>query len=87
MEMTLEQVKQIYRESIDPLAKDAEGAEWWGSVAANVRGVVRAPSLSEAAGIIQWWHSGWEWSQVRHSASDAAQRVRDAAQALGWSAA
>ncbi|RZT35446.1 hypothetical protein [Cupriavidus agavae] len=83
MEMTLEQVKQIYREAMDPLAKDAEGSDWWASVFANVTGVVRAKSLIDAAEVIQWWHSDWEWNQVADSPLEAAQRIRDAAHAVG----
>ncbi|AZG17268.1 hypothetical protein [Cupriavidus pauculus] len=81
MELTLEQIKAIYREAIDPLAKDTEGREWWESVSANVTAVVKADSVAEAASFIAWWHSDWEWTQIGDSAVQAAERLRLAARA------
>lgn len=82
MEITLEQFKQIYREAIDPTARDGEGAEWWAAVAADVRAVLLAPSLTSAAQCIRWWHSEWEWQLIGDSAREAAGRLRDVAQHL-----
>jgi len=59
MQFSLDMAKAIYRKVIDPPACDGEGAACWEEVAEQVRGVVSARSLNEAAGIIDWWHYDW----------------------------
>lgn len=83
MEITLEQVKRICRQAIDPAAKDAEGSECWSSVAANVIAMARAPNVAEAAKAIASWHAPWEWHQVGDSAAASAQRIRLTARGIG----
>ena len=82
MEITVDQVKTLYRESIDPYANDSEGADWWASVAADVAAVIKAPSDRNAARVISWWHSEWEWEQIGDTAADTAKRLRDTARCL-----
>lgn len=82
MALTLEQVKEIYRDAVDPKARDGEGLDWWTSVAADVSAVVRAPSIRNAADRLSWWHSEWEWEQIGDSAPAAAKRIRCSAQRL-----
>lgn len=82
MELTLEQVKVIYRDAIDAKARDGEGLDWWASVAADVLAVVSAPSIRSASDRLAWWHSEWEWVQIGDSASAAAKRIRGSAQRL-----
>ena len=82
MEITLEQVKEIYRDAIGPKACDGEGLDWWASVAVDVLAVVGAPSIWSAADRLAWWHSEWEWEMIGESASEAAQRIRQSAQRL-----
>lgn len=83
MELTLDQVRTIYRQAIDPKAKDAEGSDWWDSVSANVLDVTTAPTIAEAAKAIEWWRSAWEWKQFGDSAKAAARRIRQAARSIG----
>ncbi|HEP6430804.1 hypothetical protein [Burkholderia arboris] len=77
MAISLDAAKAIYRRAIDTSAGDAEGAAWWEEVADEVRDVVAARSVSEAAEIIEWWHR--DWATVADTARSAAKRIRDAA--------
>lgn len=83
MNISLEQVKAIYRQAIDKNARDGEGADWWAAVALEVVAVIRAPRVAKAAKLISWWHSDGEWTQIGDSAIDAAKRIRDEARTLG----
>lgn len=74
MSVSAQAAKQIYREAIDPSASDFEPADWWESVAAEVRAVLEAPTISSAARIICWWHH--DWSAVGDSPKAAAKRLR-----------
>jgi hypothetical protein len=56
MAIALDDAKAIYRRAVDPRASEGESSAWWDEVADEVRKVVAARSVSEAAGIIQWWH-------------------------------
>lgn len=85
MNISIEQVKAIYRQAIDTNARDGEGADWWAVVALEVVAVIRAPRGAEAAKLISWWHSDWEWTQIGDSAIEAANRIREGARALGIS--
>ncbi|WP_017519998.1 hypothetical protein ACQCLI_32180 (plasmid) [Pseudomonas nitroreducens] len=76
-ELTLEQVKAIYRAAIDPDVKDTEGSSWWQAVTAEVQAVTSAPTAKAAGEIIAWWHR--EWSAVGDHPTRAAQRLRSAA--------
>lgn len=76
-ELSLEQVKAIYRAAIDPDVKDAEGSSWWQAVAAEVQAVISAPTAKAAGEVIAWWHR--EWSAVGDHPTRAAQRLRSAA--------
>lgn len=82
MEITLEHVKELYREAVDPCASENEGADWWASVAADVVAVIKARSDRNAARVISWWHSEWEWKQIGDTAADTAKRLRNAAHGL-----
>lgn len=75
--LTIEEVKTIYRQAIDPGAHDLWGEDWWSAVAEEVVLVVSAPSAAAGAKAIEWWH--WNWSQVGDSAIEAARRLRRAA--------
>ncbi|WP_232072537.1 hypothetical protein [Paraburkholderia pallida] len=59
MRITLDSAKAIYRKAIDSRASDGEGAAWWDEVADEVRDVISARSLSDAAAVIEWWHNDW----------------------------
>ncbi|MDR5804916.1 hypothetical protein [Caballeronia sp. LZ001] len=52
MAITFEVAKAIYREAIDPRVGDGEGAAWWDAVASEMKDVVAARTLNEAAGIM-----------------------------------
>jgi hypothetical protein len=80
MQITLYTAKAIYSKAIDPCASDAEGAAWWDEVADEVRDVIAARSLSEAATVIDWWHH--DWTEVSDTARDAFKRIREAGRAL-----
>lgn len=43
--------------------------------------VLSARTSAEAAKVIAWWHSDWEWQAVGDSPKAAAQRIRAAARA------
>lgn len=75
--MNLETVKSVYRSAIDAHATDAEGDDWWLKVAKEIDAVIAAPSTSEAARIIVWWHH--DWAAVCDSPVKAAARIRRAA--------
>lgn len=77
--LTLDRVKAIYREAVDPRASDGEGSAWWAAVQEEIVHVVKARSVGEAAQKIAWWHSSWEWQAVGDSPKAAAQRIRTAA--------
>lgn len=78
--LTLEGAKTIYRAAVDGRASDAEGAEWWAAVHAELDQVLAARSTAEAARVIAWWHH--DWTLVGDSAKAAAQRIRAAARAV-----
>ncbi|MEM5402743.1 hypothetical protein [Paraburkholderia unamae] len=80
MNISLDAAKAIYRQAIDPTASDGEGANWWGEVADEVRGVVSARTVGEAAEVISWWHH--DWTLVSDTSRDAAKRIREVARAL-----
>ncbi|MDN7902252.1 hypothetical protein E2P84_41360 [Burkholderia cepacia] len=80
MQITLETAKAIYRQAIDPRASETEGSAWWDEVADEVRDVVAARTMSEAAAVIDWWHR--DWAVVSDTPRDAAKRIRDAARVL-----
>jgi len=76
-ELTIDQVKRIYRIAVDPTAGDNQGADWWDKVVTEIRKVCAARSVKEGAAVIEWWHH--DWSFVGDSAKAAAQRIRQAA--------
>jgi hypothetical protein len=80
MAVTLDCAKLVYREAIDAGASDGESAAWWNEVADEVRDVLAARSLAQAAELIEWWHH--DWSAVSDTARDAAKRMREVARAL-----
>ncbi|WP_124076990.1 hypothetical protein [Burkholderia gladioli] len=80
MQIPLDTAKAIYRQAIDPLASETEGPAWWNEVADEVRDVVTARSMSEAAAVIAWWHH--DWSLVSDTPRGAAKRIRGAARVL-----
>ncbi|HDR8964613.1 TPA: hypothetical protein QDB13_002213 [Burkholderia vietnamiensis] len=80
MRITLDTAKAVYCKAIDPSAGDGEGAAWWDEVADEVRDVVAARTLADAAAMIEWWHR--DWTQVSDTSRDAARRIREAARAL-----
>ncbi|KVF30409.1 hypothetical protein [Burkholderia vietnamiensis] len=59
MQITLDTAKAVYRKAIDSRAGDGEGAAWWDEIADEVRDVIAARSLAEAAAMIEWWHRDW----------------------------
>ena len=77
--LTLDRAKAIYRQAVDAQASDAEGADWWAKVHAELGQVVTARTTAEAAKVIAWWHH--DWSMVGDTAKAAAQRIRAAARA------
>jgi nucleotide-binding universal stress UspA family protein len=72
--------KAVYRQAIDPSARDGEGAAWWSEVVDEIRDVIAARSVSEAAAVIDWWHN--DWSAVSDTPRDAAKRIRESARTL-----
>ncbi|MDF0506620.1 hypothetical protein POK33_38360 [Burkholderia cenocepacia] len=80
MQITLDMAKVIYRAAIDTRASDGESAAWWDEVADEVRDVIAARSLANAAAVIEWWHH--DWAAVSDTPRDAARRIREAARAL-----
>lgn len=80
MQITIDTAKAVYRKAIDPRASDGEGAAWWDEVADEVRDVIAARSLADAAAVIEWWHH--DWTEVSDTSRDAARRIREAARAL-----
>ena len=73
---TLSTIKAIYRNAIDPRASDCEGSAWWSEVADEVRNVIAARTLGEAAALIEWWHH--DWTEVSDTPRNAAKRIREA---------
>jgi hypothetical protein len=80
MAISLDMTKAIYRHAVDSRARDGEGAAWWDEVVDEIRDVVAARSVSEAATVIEWWHN--DWSAVSDTPRDAAKRIREAARTL-----
>ncbi|MXN79618.1 hypothetical protein GR157_33470 [Burkholderia sp. 4701] len=80
MQITLDTAKAIYRKAIDPRARDGEGDAWWDEVADEVRDVIAARSLGDAASVIEWWHH--DWTGVADTPRDAAKRIREAGRVL-----
>ncbi|CAB3735533.1 hypothetical protein LMG22037_05975 [Paraburkholderia phenoliruptrix] len=80
MDLSLDTAKAIYRHAIDPRASDGESEAWWEEVADEVRDVVAARSMSEAAAVIAWWHH--DWTVVSDTPVDVAKRIRAAARTL-----
>jgi hypothetical protein len=80
MAIALDAAKAIYRQAVDPRASDGEGPAWWVEIADEVRDVVAARTLNEAAEVIQWWHH--DWTEVSDTPRNAAKRIREAARAL-----
>lgn len=80
MPIPLESVKLIYLHAIDARASDGEGEAWWSEVADEVRGVLAARTLSDAAALIEWWHH--YWPMVDDTPRCAAKRIREAGRAL-----
>ncbi|WP_206146860.1 hypothetical protein [Burkholderia sp. Tr-20390] len=74
---SLDSAKAIYRKAIDPRAGNNESSEWWDEVADEMRDVVAARTIAEAAQVIEWWHL--DWTSVSDTARDAAKRIRLAA--------
>jgi hypothetical protein len=80
MAIELDAAKAIYRHAVDPNASDGEGSAWWDEVADELRDVLAARSLNDAAKVIQWWHH--DWTAVSDTPRNAAKRIREAARAL-----
>jgi len=80
MAIELDAAKAIYRQAVDPSASDSEGSAWWHEVAGELRSVVAARSLDDAAEVIQWWHH--DWTAVSDTPRGAAKRIREAARAM-----
>ncbi|WP_176091174.1 hypothetical protein [Burkholderia ambifaria] len=80
MQITLDTAKAVYRKAVDPRASDGEGAAWWDEVADEVRDVIAARSLADAAAVIEWWHH--DWTEASDTPRDAARRIQEAARAL-----
>ena len=79
--LTLDSAKAIYRAAVDAQVSDAEGEAWWAAVHAELCHVLAARTPIEAAQVIAWWHSDWEWEAVGDTAQAAAQPIRAAARA------
>jgi hypothetical protein len=77
MTRSIQQIKAIYREAIDPLASDRESLNWWDEVAKEVEQVTNARTEREAAAVIAWWHH--DWSLYSDTPNAAARRIRRAA--------
>lgn len=78
--ISLDAAKAIYRHAVDPRGSDGESAVWWDEVAAEIRDVIAARSVSEAAAVIEWWHH--DWSAVSDTPREAAKRIRETARLL-----
>lgn len=77
--LTLDHAKAVYRAAVDPRASDAEGCAWWSAVHEELVQVLAARTTAEAAKVVAWWHSEWEWQAVGDSAKAVVQRIRSAA--------
>lgn len=77
MQLTLDAVKAVYRNAIDSRASDVEGSAWWDEVADEMRDVIAARTLADAAALIEWWHH--DWTVVSDTPRAAAKRIREAA--------
>jgi hypothetical protein len=75
----LDAAKTIYRAAIDPRALDGEGEAWWSAVADEMAEVIAAPTASQAAQVVAWWHR--DWTSVNDTPRAAAARIRRAARA------
>ncbi|WP_321846937.1 hypothetical protein [Paraburkholderia bannensis] len=84
MQFTLDAAKAIYREAIDARASDVEGPAWWGEVADEMRDVIAARTLTDAAALIEWWHH--DWTEVSDTPRAAAKRIREAARSVRFNA-
>ena len=51
--ISLDTAKAIYLRAVDPRASDSEGAAWWDDVANEVRDVIAARSLNDAALVLE----------------------------------
>lgn len=80
MQLSLDSAKKIYREAIDSRASDGEGKAWWDEVAHEVRDVIAARTLEDAAAVIEWWHH--DWTEAFDTPRNAARRIRERARAL-----
>lgn len=78
-ELTDDQVRQVYRQAIEPV-EGSEDAAWWIEVVAEIRQVIAARTVGVGAAVINWWHH--DWSMVDDTPVAAAKRIRDAAKAL-----
>lgn len=77
--MDVQLAKAIYRAAVEARATDAEGDAWWEEVRAELLQVVDARTVTQAARVIAWWHSDWEWRAVADTPKAAAQRIRTTA--------
>jgi len=80
MQISLDTAKSIYRDAVDSSARDGEGEDWWSEVAGEIREVIAARTLEEAAQVIAWWHHDWE--QVSDTSRAVAKRIRQAAREM-----
>lgn len=80
MQITLDAAKMIYRKAIYSQARDVEGPAWWDEVADEMRDVIAARTLGDAAALIEWWHH--DWTEVSDTPRAAAKRIREAAREL-----
>ncbi|WP_374626430.1 hypothetical protein [Pandoraea sp.] len=76
----LDRTKAIYRTAIDPRASGAESGARWVEVADEMRDVIAARTIADAAQVIEWWHH--DWTSVSDTAREAAKRIRLAARKL-----
>lgn len=80
MQITLDTAKAIYRAAIDTQVSDVEGRAWWDEVADEMRDVIAARTLADAAALIEWWHP--DWTEVSDTPRAAAKRIREAARSV-----
>jgi hypothetical protein len=77
MLLNVEQAMQIYQAAIDTSAGPGEGSAWWEEVKTELEAVIAAPTNSDAAHVIAWWHTVWK--DVGDTPTRAARRIRTAA--------
>lgn len=80
--MDLQLANAVYRAAADARATDVEGDAWWEEVRAELRQVIDALTVTQAACCIAWWHGDLEWLAVADTPKAVAQRIRTAARAL-----